>query len=229
MLSYQIVDLPVGECDGVFLHRIGIYVDRLAADLTSGKLFDHECRQLQYVHGGVGVGAALVAERGVGGESVASGCAAHRGGVEACALDEYVGGLLCDSGVESAEYSGDAHRFGCIANHEVGCRKLSLHSVECGEGRAFGTSPDFYASAVDFRQVEAVEWLAESVEYVVGDVHDVVDRPLSDGCQAIAQPFGAFGHLDSADGDSAVARAELCVADADAYGAVGAVGAECVD
>ena len=75
-------------------------------------------------------------------------------------------------------------------------------------------------------EVEAVERLSHAVEYVVGDIHNVVDRAYADGLQAAAQPFRALGHLHAADGDAAVARSAFGVEHLHSGGAVEAVGSK---
>ena len=50
-----------------------------------------------------------------------------------------------------------------------------------------------------FGEVETVERLADSVEYEVCDVYNIVDRTLADGEKEVAKPFRRLFHLDVAD------------------------------
>ncbi len=51
--------------------------------------------------------------------------------------------------------------------------------------------------------------LARLHQDVVGDVHDVVVRPHTDGLQAALQPVGARPHLHAADNAGGVVRAQV--------------------
>ena len=104
-----------------------------------------------------------------------------------------------------------------------------LHTVEGGEGCAFGAPAHYDFLAVDFGEVKAVEGLAYGVEDVVGDIDHRVDGAKSYGVEAVLEPVGALGHLDAADGDAAVAGACLGVSHLYGHGAVFAVNGERVD
>ena len=80
--------------------------------------------------------------------------------------------------------------------------------------------------ALHLVEIEAVQWLAYAEQHEVGDVDDVVDGALAGADEQGLEPFGRFGHLDAADGDSRIAGATLTVVDRDCGGAVGAVGRE---
>ncbi len=128
--------------------------------------------------------------------------AANARRVEVSAFDEYVFRGFRHSRFEAAEYSGDAHRFFCVADHHVFVGKSALHSVERRELRPFRACADHDFPAAYLCEVEAMEGLAYAVENEIGDVDDIVDWTLSDGEKEVAKPFGRFLHLDVADCDA---------------------------
>ena len=159
---------------------------------------------------------------------MAACCAPDARGVEVCAFQEYVGGLFGHARVETAEHTCYAERFRRVANHQVGLVELSFYFVKCHERCASGACAHHDAVPFDGGQVETVERLTHAVENVVGYVHYIVDGAHANGFQTVAEPFGAFAHLDVADGQTAVARRALEVDDLHFHASVGAVGLEAV-
>ena len=60
--------------------------------------------------------------------------------------------------------------------------------------------------------------LTQFLEHVVGDVDDVVDRPLADRLQTALQPLGRRADADVANDATDVARTALWILDIDGYG-----------
>ena len=84
-------------------------------------------------------------------------------------------------------------------------------------------------TAFNFCQVEAMERLAVSEENIVGDIDYIVDRALSDGCQAFFEPFRRFFYGDVSDSQSGITGAGFGIVNTYGRCAVGAVGTESVD
>ena len=95
---------------------------------------------------------------------------AHRCGIEISTLKEYRCCGFGDTGVQTSEHSGYAHRLACVAYHEVARVECVFHAVESDEFCALLGIPYNHFSASDLIDVEAVEWLAHCMEQIVGDV-----------------------------------------------------------
>ena len=95
LFAYKVVDVLIRQ---FYLERrefMCFHIHRLSAYLAAAHLLHHQGCKFQRIHGDVGVGAALVAERCICAQSVATRCAAHRGGLKICTLQKYVGRVGC--------------------------------------------------------------------------------------------------------------------------------------
>ena len=111
--------------------------------------------------------------------------AAYRSGGEICAFKEYIGCFHSDTGIKSAEHSGNAHGACGRAYHQVFCVKMMLYTVKRGERSALCTAFHIHFVAVYFCYVKAVQWLSNGIENVIGGIYYTVDGALSYGNQAI--------------------------------------------
>ena len=166
------------------------HVLNLGGDGASCQFFHQHGSAFQCIEGDVRVGAAFVAERGVGLQAMVLSRLTDAGGVEVGAFEEDVGGLLGDARLESSEHAGDAHGLFGIADHQVASVELALYAVQGDEWRAFGEAFHDDLLAGDFISVKDVHGLTDFHQHVVGDIHDVVDAAEADGGKAVLEPLG---------------------------------------
>ena len=131
---------------------------------------------------------------------------------------------LGDFAVLAAHDAGERDRPGGVGDHQHVRRQLGLlavdgHQLLAGPGPADDDPPAFEPV-----EVERVQRLARLEHDVVGDVHDVVDRPQPDRLQAALHPVGAGADLHAADDAGRVVRAEVGGFDRDRDGGRRGVG-----
>ena len=142
---------------------------------------------------------------------MAACCLANKGGVEICTLDKNIGGCVLDTGVKTAEHTGNTHRLTCIANHQVTGVKSAFHSVKSSELSALRACAHNNLFALYLSQIKAVKRLTDTVQYKIGDIYNIINGTLTDNRQVITQPFGTLSNLNTTDSDAAVAGAGFTV------------------
>ena len=155
----------------------------------------------------IGVNAALKAEGGIGAEAVAARTLANPRGMEVGAFQHYVGRAFVSARALAAKYASDAHGFFGIADGEVALAEFVLLAIKRHEGRALRQGLDHDALALDHICVEAVEGLAVSHHYIIGNIDDIVDGAEANGVEFLLQPFGRLLHLATFNAHSTIARA----------------------
>ncbi len=100
--------------------NLGTYIRHGTADPAAGQFLDQQSGELCGIDSHIGIGSAFIAERGVCAQAMTAGSATHTRRIEPCALDEHICCLFRHSGVETAEDTGDTHRFVFVAYHQVG-------------------------------------------------------------------------------------------------------------
>ena len=204
---------------------------RTAADgtrhLTAGDFHDERRRSSRALLDAVVVHAALVAHGALGDEAQVARGARGAARLEGRRLEQDVGGLLGDLGVEATHNARERHRAELGRGDDGHVRsQRALHLVERGELRAVGGLADHHMGApvcaFQLVQVEGVQRLAEQEQDVVRHVDDVVDGALADGSKALDHPVGRRAHLHAADDAGGIARAAHGVLDGhvDVVGAV---------
>ena len=206
LLSDEVLNPVIVEVNDLLLNRLRIVHLNLACDMTACKLLDQKgctsCRKRNYSR----ISASLVTERGVCLETVALGCLADRARVEICALEEYIDGGLCNTGVNASEHACDAHRALRIGNDHIIGVKISLHPVESHDLLALTCPADNDLAAGDLVSVEGMQWLTKLEEHEIGNVNHVVDRVETDCKQFLLEPFRRGANLHVPDGNSVIFR-----------------------
>ncbi len=119
-------------------------------------------------------------------------------------------GVIC-AATFSTEDSGYAHRFLGIAYAEVVCAQRMLHTIECDKLCPLGLCAYHNLMAGNHVGIETMKRLTVCHHYIIGDVHDVVDRAQTNHFQLVLQPLRAFFHLTSGDAEAGVATTCLGV------------------
>ena len=176
-----------------------VKIRHLRSDFTPGHFLNEHRRAFERVEFGVGVGAPLKAETGVGFQPVALGGAADHLRRKVGAFEVHARGFGLYAGGFSAENSPDAHWGFGVANHQVAGRKFALHAVERRKQRAFGGVPDDDLLPFDGPPVVGVERLTQFVIDEIGHVDDVIDGIEANGPQAFLQPLRRRADFDAVD------------------------------
>ena len=89
----------------------------------------------------------------------------------------------------TTEYTGNTHWLFCVADGKVVLAESMLNAVEGNEWLTCVIVLDNDLVALHHISVEAVERLAVSHHYVVGDINDVVDWTKTDYCELFLEPL----------------------------------------
>ena len=192
---------------------LGIHLDLLADDLSSGQLLNEECGPQGTVLCGLRVCSPLVAEAGVCGKLLALCSAADTHGVEVRAFDEHVHRAVADAGILASEHARKAHGADGIGNNHVLCGELALHAVQGLQDLSLPCPADNDLAAADFIGIKGMEGLAVLEQDEVGDVHHVIDGLEADGHELVLQPLGGRRNLYALHGDAYVAGGAVRVQD----------------
>ena len=176
--------------------RSGADIRNFGGDLSSGQLLHQQGGTLEGIDLYVGIHAALEAERRIGVQAEALGRLAHPDRVEIGALDEHIRRSFGRTGIQSAEHTGNAHRFFFIADHQVAFVQFTLHAIKSYKRSTSRHGLYNHLTAFNLICIEAVQRLAESMDDIVGNIHHIIDRTQADNTQLILQPFGAFFHCN---------------------------------
>ena len=84
-----------------------------------------------------------------------------------------------------------------------------FHAVERRELAVGRAAAHHDLAAGDLRRVEGVERMAHLVEHEVRDVHDIVDRALADGHQALLHPVGRRTDFHILEGDADITGGQI--------------------
>ena len=171
------------------LYRIGINVDDVRSNFTSGQFLDQQSCPFQCIDDQIGVGTSFKAKRRIGVDSVPASGFADENGIEAGTFQKDVGCLFCNAAFKSAEHTCYTHRFFGIAYHQIVFIQFAFYAVQCdkrsaGRETAYNNLITFYLVLI-----EGVERLAQFEEDKICNVYDVVDRIEADGFESGAQPF----------------------------------------
>ena len=124
MLYAVVIQLNTGADNG-----LGVELADFADHLSACNFRDKKGGALGCIKCSLGVCAALEAEAGVCGKSLALGGFADAHGVEVCALDEDINGAVRYAGIFTAEYAGNAHGAFGIGYDNVKSMELAVKAV----------------------------------------------------------------------------------------------------
>ena len=127
--------------------------------------------------------------------------------MEVSAFQEHIGSSFSSTRIQTSEYTGNTHRFFRVANHQVLVGQFAFHFVQCNKRSSLGTSLHHNLAALNLVSIEAVHRLTISVQNVIGNIDDVIDRTHTDKAKLVLQPFRTFLHRYSLDGHSGITRA----------------------
>ncbi len=149
----------------------------------------------------------LEARRSLGAQAELARGAEDVGPVPVGDLEQDAGGRVGDLGDLAAHNPGDPGRAVAIADQH---RLLIERALDLVEGRhllAGAGGADGQLATGDLVEVEGVQRLRGQEHHVVGDVDDVVDRPLAGGAEPCLQPRRRGAYLDLEEGAGGEARA----------------------
>ena len=131
--------------------------------------------------------------------------------MEVGTLEDHVLRGLVGTTTLSTEHTGDAHGILGIADGEVTVGERVLLTVECLERGTLGHRLHHDLVTLHHIGIEGVQGLAIGHHDVVGDIHDVIDRPQTDGGQFVLQPVGRLLHLTVGNAHTGITLAGLCI------------------
>ena len=210
-MTDEVVDIVIFQINGEVAHGVGIDIHDVHADLTASEFLAHLGRQLEGVDLAVGIDAALKAEAGISLQAVATGALADPSRIEVSALQKYILRCLIRTATLSPIDTTDTHGLLCIADHQVVVAKLAVYAVERLEDSAVGHGLHDDFLACDHVCIKAMQRLAECHHYIVGDVHDVINRTKTNCGQVVLQPLWTLFHLTAGNSHGCVAGASLGV------------------
>ena len=163
------------------------------------------------LHGFTGqlpVHATLVAVRGIGVQAVGTGLASDGDLIEESAFEEDVtGGRGVDAAVLAPHHAGNRQGAGVVGNHQGIATQGDFLAVEQHQLLAFFSHAHADA-AIDLREIESVQRLAQLDHHVVGDVDGGVDAAHVGTTQALDHPQrGRLRKVDVTDHTAQVTRA----------------------
>ena len=120
----------------------------------------------------------------------------------------------------AAEYTGDTHGLLGIADAQVVQSKRVLLAVEGDKLGALGLGAHYNLMTLHLVGIKAVHGLTVSHHYIIGDIHDVVDRTQTDDLQFVLQPFWTLLHLASRHAHTGITLAGLGVLNSHLHGQV---------
>ena len=131
--------------------------------------------------------------------------------MEISTFDKYICRSFRRTGIQSAEYTGNTHRFFFVADHQIAFVQLAFHFIQCDEWSAFRQCLDNYFIAFYLSGIEAMQWLTESMNDIISDIHYIINRTYTDQAQFILQPFGAFLHSNAFHRNAGIVRTGFAV------------------
>ena len=127
---------------------------------------------------------ALVASRGLRGQSQLRRAAAHATWLEPGAFEQDRGRLVRDLGVRPSHHAGDRHRTALVGDdQDLGVEGARL-AVERDERLPLPRAPHANRGTLELPQVEGVKRLSELEQDEIRGIHHVVDRALPHRRQA---------------------------------------------
>jgi hypothetical protein len=215
----QGLGLGISQDDGLRLLGLGLNVHHAFGQLAARSFEDQLRRALAGPIADIHVRAALeaVARFTAQAELLAGAPDVRR--MEIGALDQHIHGLVVDLRVRAAHHAGEGDAFLLISNEEHLIRQRTLLIVERLEFLAGGCAADndgwlAVRAFGDEMIIERVQRLADFQHDVVRHVHDVADAADADFLQRALEPIRAWADFYAFDDAGGVARAILCVFDA---------------
>ncbi len=136
---------------------------------------------------------------------------ANASGIEICALDEDIHRILGNTGIISTENSSDAHCPLAVSNHYIRGLQTPLNSVQGTDLLPFRRLTYDDLSSANLICIKSMQGLTEFEENEVGNIHDIIDRIMADSEKLFLQPLGGRTNLNSAKGNTAIARSSLSI------------------
>jgi hypothetical protein len=124
-------------------------------------------------------------------------------------LEDNVGRGLIDLRVLAADDARERRRALGVGDDEVGRLECPRLAVERGERLAVLRVTNHQLAPRELLQVEHVARVAQLEGDEVGDIDDVVDRPLAHGLEGLDEPIGARADLHAADQPGGEERADV--------------------
>ncbi|MNF69555.1 hypothetical protein D3C84_514420 [compost metagenome] len=142
------------------------------------------------LHGFTGqlpVNATLVAVRRIGVQAVGTSLARHSDLVEERTFQEYIASGRGDTTVLTTHHTGNRQRAGVVGNHQRIATQADFLTVEQYQLLALLRHAHTDA-AIDFGEIESVQWLTQFEHHVVGDVDGSVDAAHVSATQTLHHP-----------------------------------------
>ena len=136
-------------------------------------------------------------------------------GREGGGFDEDGRGGVGDFCVEAAHDAGDGNGALGISDDAHAGVEFVITLVDGADFFAGGSAADDDLLAIEFVEIEGVEWLTAFEHNVVGDVDDVIHGIDADGGESVAEPCGAGADANATDEPSVVFGAEVIGFDPD--------------
>ena len=140
--------------------------------------------------------------------------------IEVSAFQEDLRGFFGDARFLAPDDAGDGDRALGIGNHENVRAKPSFLTIQSQQGFSlFGASD--HNEIFEFLQIKGVERMPPFQEYIVGDIHHIVDRPEATEYQSASEPGGRRPDLYTLDHTRGISWTPLGIVQHDPIGALG--------
>ncbi|OQC34552.1 MAG: hypothetical protein BWX65_00263 [Bacteroidetes bacterium ADurb.Bin057] len=121
-------------------------------------------------------------------------------------FNEYGSRCIGNARIQTTKNAGDTHRLCGIANHQIVGTQRAFHTVQRYEffallSRAYHNFTTFY-----FVGIECMKRLPESVQQIIGNVHNIIYRTYADNIQRILQPLRRFFNGNTTDNHTRIAQ-----------------------
>ena len=172
-----------------------VHLNELCHRLASAQLFYQLHGTLQSAGASVRIQPLFVTCRSIGAHAQLLCSPANLYRFEISGLEHNSGGVIHDTAVLAAHNTGNCNRLFCICNDQHFRRKLTLLTVQCGDGLAVLGVADNDLAVLDIAQVKSVHGLAVFQHDIVGDVYQIVDGTHAAGTKPLPHPAGRRADL----------------------------------
>ena len=211
----DVVDQRRPDVDAHGLLRTRVDVGPIPVDLAAGKLGDQRRGAARACQRQLRRQRSLEARGRLGAQAKRARRLPDAGAAERGRLEEDVRRRLGHRRLFSADHAREGDRPLRVGDHEHVGRQVTLDAVQPKQPLLVPRPTHLDRRPPELREVERVQRLRVLEQDIVGDVHDVVDRPHAGRPKAALHPVRARPDPDARDHAADVAAAQLGVDDAD--------------
>src|SRR5690606_40258272 len=125
------------------------------------------------------------------------GSLSNRYGIEVGALQKYRGSAFRHAGTLSAKNTCNTKSVFRITNHQILSAQFPFNVVERDKSCAFGHCFHNHLLACNLSGIKSMQGLPQLMQYVVRNIHHVVNRPHTNAQQTLSHPLWRLSNMNT--------------------------------